>query len=356
MPWGVAAAAVAAAGTVGSAEINKGNTSSSTHAESPATQQADNLALQQGESIAQRAYTPYTGQVVAPETANQQQGTAQAASGYAPAQSALSSAASGLEGVQNNKYSQSALQPYMDPYVSSVLNPVLTQENVNYQQNKAALLDSKAGAFGGDRSALEEGQLEYAHGQNVAQDTANAYSQAFTNAQQAFFTDQQRQTQAATALANVGNDMSQLNTTQIQNLMSTGSIGQVLNQAQLNFNYQQFLENRDWSTTNLQPLLNAIDASKGVAQTGTQTSAPGSALGTIIGGATAVAGAYFTGLQNQGSNYSGPSEAEQQSMLQDETNTINQSFDNSQNDFTSQLDQETQQNLSNLNYSEEPVQ
>lgn len=297
MTWvAVGTTAVTAAGTAYSA--SQKNTSSQTVQESPATQQATGMALSQAESIAQRGYTPYTGQTVASETPNQVQGTSQAASGYAPAQSALTSAASGIEKSAGTQYNSSNLNQYMDPYVQSVLNPTLNQENINYNQQRSALLNSKAGAFGGDRSALEEGQLEYQHGQNVAKDTADVYSNAYTNAQNAFFADQSRQVQAANALAQVGGDIGKLNTDQVQTLMSTGSVGQVLQQAQLNFNYQQFLENRDWSVTNLQPLLAAIDASKGVSRTGTSTPAPGSAIGEALGAAGAVAGAYFTGGQS----------------------------------------------------------
>lgn len=300
MPWGVAAAAVTAAGTAYSA--SQKNTSTSTQQQSPETQSATNQALSQAESIANRSYTPYTGQVVAPETSNQQEGTSLASTGYAPAQSALETAASGIEKSASTQYNSSNISQYMDPYVQSVLTPELNQENINYNQERSALLNSKAGAFGGDRSALEEGQLEYQHGQTIAQDTGNAYSQAYTNAQNAFFADQSRQVQAANSLAAVGGDIGKLNTDQVQTLMSTGSVGQVLQQAQLNFNYQQFLENRDWSVTNLQPLLQAIDASKGVSTTGTSTPAGGSAIGEALGAAATVAGAYFTGGNNLSSS------------------------------------------------------
>ena len=53
--------------------------------------------------------------------------------------------------------------------------------------------------------------------------------------------------------------------------MATGGLQRVLDQGQLDFNYQQFLENRDWSVTNLQPLLNAIAAAKGANMTTTTT-------------------------------------------------------------------------------------
>lgn len=295
MPWG---AAIAAVGTVASAEINKSGKSStggSSTSDSPETVGAVNQALNTGESIANRPYTPFTGQVVQPLSANEQQGVAQAAPSSAlntGASSAFTQAAGDISGIKD--YSADNLKSYMDPYVSSVLTPELTQENINYNQQRSALLNSKAGAFGGDRSALEQGQLDYQHGLNIQKDTGDVYSQAYTNAQSAFFQDQNKKINAANALDQVGGDMSKLNTQQIQDQMATGSLERVLGQQQLDFNYKQFIENRDWSVNNLQPLLSSINAAKGTSSS-TNTYAPNSAAGTAIGAAATIAGAYFTG-------------------------------------------------------------
>jgi hypothetical protein len=300
-PWG---AAIGAVGALGAAEINKSSkpsTGGSSTADSPQTIAAANQALSQGESIANRQYTPYTGQVVQPLSSNEQQGVAQASPTSAlntGAASAFSQAAGDIAGIK--QYNQQNLQQYMDPYVQSVLTPQLTQENINYNAQRSALLNSKAGAFGGDRSALEAGQLDYAHGQTIASDVGNAYSKAYTNAQSAFFQDQQKQIAAANALDQVGGDMSKLNTQQIQDLMATGGLERALGQKQLDFNYQQFIENRDWSVTNLQPLLNSIAASKGTQQTVSNYGPPSNIAGQAIGAAATVAGAYFTGGQSLG--------------------------------------------------------
>lgn len=256
--------------------------------------------MNQGETIANRPYTPYGGQVVEGLSDNEQQGVAQAAPTSAlntGASSAFTQAAGDIAGIKD--YSADNLKPYMDPYVSSVLTPELTQENISYNQQKSALLNNKAGAFGGDRSALEGGQLDYQHGLNVQKDTGDVYSQAYTNAQTAFFQDQNKKINAANALDQVGGDMSKLNTQQIQDEMATGGLDRVLGQQQLDFNYKQFVENRDWSVNNLQPLLSSINAAKGTSSS-TNTYAPSSAAGQAIGAAATVAGAYFTGGQSTG--------------------------------------------------------
>lgn len=300
MPWG---AAIGAVGALGSAAISSSNNkSTSNQAQSPEEQQASNLALSQGESIAQRPYTPYSGSVVQPLTGAQNQGIDQSQTGYDPAKQDLSAAGSQLTNLP--QYNTATLNKYMDPYVSSVLTPQLNQENINYGAQRSALLNSKAGAFGGDRSALAAGQLDLQHNTTISKDTADTYSAAYSNAQNAFFNDKNSQISAANDLANVGNDVSKMNSDQIQNLMQAGGVQQALGQAQLNFNYQQFVENRDWSVNNLTPLLNSIAASKGANMTTTNTPAAGSALGTALGAAATVAGAYFTGGKSTSNNSS----------------------------------------------------
>lgn len=337
MPWG---AAIGAVGALGSAEINSSNNkSSSSSSQSAETQEASDLALSKGETIANRGYTPYNGPVVQGLSDAQSQGIDQSQTGYDPAKADYAGATTALNGLPT--YDSATMSKYMDPYVSSVLTPQLNQENINYGAQKSALLNSKAGAFGGDRSALAAGQLDYAHDQTIASDTANTYSAAYTNAQNAFFQDKNSQMQAATDLANVGNDVSQMNTQQIQTLMQAGGVQQALGQAQLNFNYQQFVENRDWDVTNLQPLLNSIDASKGVSQTSINTPASGSALGTALGAAATVAGAYFTG----GKSSSGPgnTSGDTQSQInldQDNQGAVNATNNNisNMNDYTGNYD------------------
>lgn len=290
-------------GALGAAEINKSGKSStggSSTSDSPQTIGAVNQALSQGEQIANRPYTPYTGQVVQGLSGNEQQGVGQASPTSAlntGAASAFTQAAGDIAGIK--QYNTDNLKQYMDPYVSSVLTPQLTEQNKEYQAQRSALLNNKAGALGGDRSALELGEMDYQHNQAISSEVGDAYSKAYTNAQSAFFQDQNKQINAANALDQVGGDMSKLNTQQVQDLMATGGLERVLGQQQLDFNYRQFVENRDWSVNNLQPLLSSINAAKGTSSS-TNTYAPNSAAGQAIGAAATIAGAYFTGGKSTG--------------------------------------------------------
>lgn len=207
--------------------------------------------------------------------------------------SLLDQAAGDIQGIK--QYNTQNLQSYMDPYVSSVLTPQLQQENIDYNAQKSALANNKAGAFGGDRAALAQSGLDYAHKQTIAGDVGNAYSSAYTNAQSAFFQDQNKQLNAAKGLQSVAGDVSALNQQQYQDLMSSGGLTRALGQKQLDFNYNQFIEQRDWSVNNLQPLLSSINSAKGTQGVTSTYSGPSSAAGQAIGAAATIAGAYFTG-------------------------------------------------------------
>lgn len=307
MPWG---AAIGAVGALGSAYMNSKsksgtNAGGSTTQDSPQTIAATNDALSRAQTIAGTPYQAYTGSVVQGLSQNEQQGVGQAAPSSAlntQATSLYNQAAGDISGIK--QYSADNLKSYMDPYVQATLNPVLQQENVNYGQQRSALENSKAGAFGGDRSALQEQSLETSHSLADEKAIGDAYSQAFTNAQTAFFQDQAKQINAGNALASVGGDVSKLNTQQIQDLMATGGVQRALGQQQLNFDLNTFLTGQQWSTTQLQPLLQAIAASKGT-QTQTQLyGPPANIAGTAIGAAATVAGAYFTGNKGSGSTSS----------------------------------------------------
>jgi len=48
-----------------------------------------------------------------------------------------------------------------------------------------------------------------------------------------------------------------MNSAQIKDLLATGGVEQATQQMQLNANYNNYLDARNWSTTELQPLLQA---------------------------------------------------------------------------------------------------
>lgn len=277
MPWSVAAAAVAAGGTYLASENAKKGAQGP-----PSLRRGRKQALERASAIADRPYVPYDGQRIAGITANEQRASALARDTNTAVQSDMANSRAAIKRSEL-EYNQDNLNRYMNPY----LDTAYKAQNESYDTQRASLLNSKAGAWGGDRAAFAESELNRVHNDSLAKISYDAYNAA----SQAFFQDADRHARAAEAWRMSAGDTANMNRQQIQDLMATGGLERTLNQAQLDFNYDQFVEERDWDITNLQPLLAAI---------GVNNNAPGKpsnedSIASALGAAATVAGAYFAG-------------------------------------------------------------
>jgi hypothetical protein len=102
---------------------------------------------------------------------------------------------------KSGTFGQEQAQQYMNPYLQASLNPQLEearrQSNISEQANKAAM--TKAGAFGGGRSAILTAENQRNLGTNLAGITGRGYDTAFQNAMSQFNADQARNMQAQQA-------------------------------------------------------------------------------------------------------------------------------------------------------------
>lgn len=199
---------------------------------------------------------------------------------------------------KSRQYAEEAAKPftsfdvnaYMNPYIKGALDPAArelrleTQQNVNAAGQQSAM----AGAFGGSRGTLLETEARRAGTQAVGDLYSRGYAQAFTNAQDQINNDRNAAARAAEQFRATGSQGQAQLAQQMQQLMTTGGLARSIKQAGIDFDYSQFLENRDWDVTNLGPLL----ASLNVPYTSqTTTTAKKSALQTIAGiGMTVVGG------------------------------------------------------------------
>lgn len=256
--------------------------------------QARDDLLRRATELADRPYEAYRGQRVAGTSRNEQQASELARTGSNQARGYLDQAGKKISALKT--FDQADLEGYTNPYVDAVLTPQLRELNRQYERDRTSLLNSKAGAWGGDRVAFMESELGRRHGELISDITARAHSDAFDRATQLWSADQDRQLRAAEALRAVGGDVARLNRDQIQDLMATGGVERLLRQAELDFDYSQFLENRDWSVSNLEPLLRAIGVASGVpfsSPQGQVSTAGG--WGQALGAATTLAGMFFGG-------------------------------------------------------------
>jgi hypothetical protein len=158
-----------------------------------------------------------------------------------------SAAASGFKpiDVTTGQFDQAAAQQYMNPYIQTALNPQLEalqrQAAINQQGDMAKL--AKAGAFGGSRQAILQGQNEYNLLAQQADLIGKGYNQAYTQAGQQFTADQARQLQAQQSNVDQAKYAAQLGMTDAQLMAQYGMTAAQANEASRQFAQQQSLAN-----------------------------------------------------------------------------------------------------------------
>lgn len=172
---------------------------------------------------------------------------------------------------QGQSFDAGAAQQYMNPYLQASLNPQLEEarrQALITQMGNAAKATSQ-GAFGGTRQALMDTETQRNLGTNLANITAQGYNTAYDKAAAQFNADQARKiqeaqygtdvglkglSQAATAnqaAGNVGAQEAQYGLQNLQALATAGNTQQAQNQAALNAQYNQYLDQRTLPWTNL---------------------------------------------------------------------------------------------------------
>jgi hypothetical protein len=144
--------------------------------------------LGRGQALAQTPYQAYTG----PLTAGVSQAQQQAFSGIA----GLAVPTEQMGAFTPTSFtSEGTAQQFMSPYLQAALEPQLAearrQAEISRVEQAGRL--TKAGAFGGGRQAVMESELNRNMLRNLADITGAGYQQAFTQAQQQFNAEQERQ-------------------------------------------------------------------------------------------------------------------------------------------------------------------
>lgn len=152
--------------------------------------------LGRGQALAQTPYQAYTGPLTAGPSAAQEQAFGGIAGLAVPTEQMGAFTPQSFT-------AQGTAQQFMSPYLQAALEPQLAearrQAEISRVEQAGRL--TKAGAFGGGRQAVMESELNRNLLRNLADITGAGYQQAFTQAQQQFNTEQERQ-RAAQELAN----------------------------------------------------------------------------------------------------------------------------------------------------------
>ncbi len=246
------------------------------------------------ERIADRPYTPYEGQRVADLSEGETVAGERALGMGQDYQTDLERSRELTEqGVQS--FTDADMQGYMSPYIEGALDPAARElrEEIARQQQGISGAAGMQGAFGGARHGIAEAEGRRGGLEAMSDLYGRGYQQAFESAKDQFNRDRDVFARGAEQFRATGQAGQQMLTQDIQNLMTTGGLKRQLEQAGLDFDYQQFVEARDWDITNLGPLLDTLST---VPHTKTRTEkTKKGAMGTILGVAATVAAAYFTG-------------------------------------------------------------
>lgn len=300
--WVEAAAAVGSAVEGISANQSAASAQKQNNASSTQLQGAQGAMLNQAETVSQQPFQPYTGTLTAPMSGNEQQGYSLASKTANDGQAqADNTAATGLiSGVANNGWNAKTAATYMNPYTQDVTNASIANANKSYQQNLAGLKTQAAGsgAFGGSREAIQEGVLAGQNQLNIGNLTATGNANAYDSAVKTWQADNQTKLSAANAYNAAGQDLTNMTSTQISDLMKTGGVAQAISQTDLSNQYAQFMRQQNWSASQLQSLIQATGTAKGNGQvapavqsnTANQLLGLGSTVAGLFGGSSTSSG------------------------------------------------------------------
>lgn len=304
MPAGWVSAGVAVLGAAENISANQDAKSAAAknNANSAQLAGAQGAMLNQATGIAQQPFTPYTGDMTAPMSGNEQQGYSLASqtATNGVAQGLNSKANSLIDQVGGSTWNADTAAKYMNPYTQSVTDASVAASNKSYLQNLSGLKTNAAGsgAFGGSREAIQEGILSSNQNMNIGSLTATGNANAYDSAMKAWSADNTMKLNAADAYNKSGQDVTAMNSTQISDLMKTGGVAQVIAQTNLANQYAQFMRQQNWSATQLGSLISAVGSAKGSpaqtpaiqSNTANQLLGLGSTVAGLFGGSSSSGG------------------------------------------------------------------
>lgn len=276
----------------------KNSTTTQTYTPPADVQFASSQAIALGRRIGSQQYEAYGGERVAGLSDNEQQGL-KMASDTAGAAQPYYQRAGALTDRGTQQFENADMSKYMSPYIENALDPA-AREIREEGARSANALDSRSAsmdAFGGSRAALMRSENTEKTIQGVSDLYGEGYARAYESAVGIWGEERARDLLAAGRLQDLGTAVSNANSTDISTLMATGATDRGIQQNMLNFDYQQFVEDRDWDFRNLGGLIAALEGTKGsyTTQTVNASSSSGGGVAQAIGVAAVLIGAFYTG-------------------------------------------------------------
>lgn len=251
-----------------------------------------------GQRIGSQQYGAYEGERVAPLSRNEQRGIRMAQDTGVGGEHFDESARLAKSGTAS--WIDADQEAYMNPFIKGALDPAAREIREEGARTAEQLKGQQAsiGAFGGSRGALLESENREQTLQQVSDLYGRGFALAYENAQNIWGDERARDMQASGRLQELGTAVQNAHSEDISTLMATGATDRGLQQAMRDFDYQQFIEERDWDFRNLGGLVASLEGTRGSYSTTTvnRTEAQsGNGVMQAIGIAAAIIGAFFTG-------------------------------------------------------------
>jgi hypothetical protein len=282
------------------------STSTSAPVRPPEVEEASKDLISRARAFAAEGFKPYTAERFADFTPDELAGFA-AARNVAAASGALAplneelvregvAAARGLA----TRLPDTDLSGYMSPYTEAVLAPAIRdiEERAARERLRLGQESGMRGAFGGSRQAIAESELGRGALRSIGDLSAKERAAAYDSALRQFRLDQDKiPALYAGALGNVTTGLTNTEkrlATEVNPLIQIGGAARALEQAGLDFDYEQAEEKRDYPLRGIEVLRASLGlpaASLGIGSTSTTTStAPGPNILGQLGGAALSAG------------------------------------------------------------------
>lgn len=255
-------------------------------------------ALDIGSRIANQNYTPYSGERVAGPSENEQLGMRLSREQRGAALPYYEEAA-GLTRRGTQQFEDADMSKYMNPYIKSALDPA-AREIREEGARGAMALDARASsmdAFGGSRAALMRSENREKTIQGIKDLYGEGMARAYEHGVSIWGEERTRDLHAAGRLQDIGSAVQRANLTDISTLMATGATDRNIQQAMKDFDYKQFIENRDWDFRSMGALITALEGIRGSysTKTTTKTKESGGEFAQALGLGATLLGTFYGG-------------------------------------------------------------
>lgn len=221
-------------------------------------------AMRIGRGIGRQAFRAYEGDRVAGLSENEQLGMQMAREKMGAADPYFQEAAQfGRRGTQS--WTDADQSRYINPYIKGALDPAARE--IREEGARGAMqLDTRASsmdAFGGSRAALMRSENREATLEGISDLYKEGYARAWDRGAEIFGMERARDMEAAGRFAQLGGQVQDAAQTDISTLMTTGATDRSVQQAMKDFDWQQFVEERDWGFRQLMGVISALEGTKG---------------------------------------------------------------------------------------------